>query len=60
MAEGNPTRTFSKTIGGVEQVQVAHSPADAVRYQFDGWAEVTKPVPDPVKPGKAEAAKTSK
>ncbi len=34
-------RLFVKNIKGEDVTQVAYSEADAVRYTFDGWREVT-------------------
>jgi hypothetical protein len=38
------TRTYSKVIDGVAVTQVAHSPADEVRYVYDGWRDITAEV----------------
>lgn len=62
MAKKTPTtRTFTKTIDGVEQTQLAYSPADAVRFTYDGWREVTEQAePAAAKPARSESGKTSK
>lgn len=44
MATKPKTRYFSKTINGEDVTQIAHAPADAVRYVYDGWREVTEAV----------------
>lgn len=38
------TRYFSKDIAGEAVTQVAHSEADAVRYVYDGWRDITADV----------------
>jgi hypothetical protein len=42
------SKTFVKIIDGKEQARIAHTPADAVRYKFNGWVEkgTQKPVKD--------------
>lgn len=51
-----PTQYFSKTINGEPVTQVAHSPADAVRYAYDGWRDVTADVEKAQEVAKAAAA----
>ncbi len=38
------TQTFSKTIDGTVVTQVAHTPADVVRFVYDGWRDITAEV----------------
>lgn len=38
------TRVFSKTIDGEVQNMVAHTAADAVRFTYDGWRDITEQV----------------
>lgn len=37
-------RVFRKNINGEDVTQVTRSPADAVRFVYDGWREVTAEV----------------
>lgn len=54
MAKIDKPRIFAKVIDGLEQQMLAHTPADAVRYVYDGWREVvdepTPPAPRAEKP----------
>ena len=63
MADKKPIRAriFTKTIDGVQHVQRAYLPADAVRFEYDGWKEQTEPdtAPSSTKTAKADA-KTSR
>jgi hypothetical protein len=38
------TRYFTKTIDGEAVTQVANTEADAVRYTYDGWRDITADV----------------
>jgi hypothetical protein len=44
MAKSKTTRYFSKTIDGYGTTAVAHNEADAVRFAYDGWKDVTADV----------------
>lgn len=52
-------RVFSKTVNGEVVTQVTRSPADAVRYVFDGWREVTDEVAEAAKVAKEASAKAA-
>jgi hypothetical protein len=45
MAKTEARRFFTKNVNGEDVAMEAVSPADVVRYQFDGWREVTEQNP---------------
>lgn len=53
------TRYFSKTIDGEVVTQVAHSPADEVRYTYEGWRDITADVAAAQEAAKAATAAPS-
>jgi hypothetical protein len=53
-------RTFSKTIDGAVINMPAYSEADAVKYTFDGWREVTDEIAKAAEVAKATADADSK
>lgn len=68
MAAKPKPRTFTKVIDGETAVQVAHTPAEAVRLKFGGWIEQTEeptaaaasPAKPKAKPSARSDAKTDK
>lgn len=52
-------RTFSKTIDGEVLNVPAYNEADAVRYTFDGWREVTAEIAEAGRVAKQIAAAES-
>lgn len=44
MAKSKGSRYFSKTINGEPVTMTAHTEADAVRYVYDGWRDITADV----------------
>ncbi len=40
MAEDKP-RVFTRTRDGKTNKQIAYTPADVVKFRFDGWTEIT-------------------
>jgi hypothetical protein len=43
-SKGKDTRYFTKTVNGEVVTQAAHTPADTVRFTYDGWRDVTADV----------------
>jgi hypothetical protein len=41
MPKSKDTRYFTKTVNGEVVTQAAHTPADVVRFTYDGWRDVT-------------------
>lgn len=48
--------TFSRTVDGKTETRLAHTPADAVKFRFEGWREVADEAKTKTAAVKAEKA----